>query len=418
MSRDHGLSAVFRLQERPDLKIDFWAGPIHPSWANILRLHNAAPVAGRYWVQHWYSSAIRQLANPFPPQKTLPEFSHVPIANRPYALGAFLNLRVGDTFPALDLARSDVDGGRLVYFVNGPLNIADWQPQMPRIASWLGGGWVIENTDATAITLVRRNPLPASFSFRQAMLKAGHIFAGINTTTHRPVHVPIADLPSGTLVVGAAGSGKSNGLHVLLRSVFSNLRMFDAVYLADGKLGEAFARYRDRHPKVKVLWEPEDLWALTERLVEQRKERNRHQTERGIDNARSGFIALVIDEMAVYTQKPSVDSKNPLNKQHLKFIDDLSQLALFGRSTGFRLIISAQQPVADHVPMSVKANCNTTIAFRLPTDQHVTSLFGQIDQLPVDPRKLTQGHALIHHGLAGTFDPVQFPVIAKAGTSR
>jgi hypothetical protein len=47
--------------------------------------------------------------------------------------------------------------------------------------------------------------------------------------------------------------------------------------------------------------------------------------------------------MGAFTQKPSLDSKNPANKAHAQFIDQLAMLARRGRSAGMRLIISAQE---------------------------------------------------------------------------
>lgn len=410
VAEQRGFQHLDHLRNKLGYDVKFYAAG-DPSWAKINTLYRAAMPSIRHYIQTWYADGLKDLANPINPHRGLPNFNSMASIVRPFMLGAFLDVKVGDTYPTLDLARSAPERGHLVYLVNGPLEVTDWQKQLPRIAGWLGGPWVIGAHDATSITLLQRQPLPATFRFRNAMLNSGHLFAGINTNNHKPVQIPFADLPSGTLLVGAAGSGKSNGLHVLIRSVFANLQAFSAVYLVDGKLGEAFARYRDVHPKVHVLWERQDLWALTAKLAAEREARNRAQTARGIDNARSGYVALIIDEMAVYTQKPSVDGKNPLNKQHSQFLDHLGDLALFGRSSGFRMIISAQQPVADHVPMNVKGNCNTAISFRLPTDQHVTGLFGQIEGLPADPRKLTRGHALIHHGLTGTYDVVQFPLI-------
>ena len=55
----------------------------------------------------------------------------------------------------------------------------------------------------------------------------------------------------------------------------------------------------------------------------------------------------------------------------LDFVDLATTLARRGRSTGFRLIITAQEPVVDQIPASVRANCLTTIAFKQIGRAHV-----------------------------------------------
>lgn len=219
-------------------------------------------------------------------------------------------------------------------------------------------------------------------------------------------------MTSGTLVTGASGTGKTNALHILVQSLVANRALFDAIYLIDGKDGVAFNRYRNAAPgKVHVLWKDADVWQLMSKLTAEMRQRNEAQRDKNIDNAISQFIAVVIDEMATFTAKPSVDAKNPDNKLHARFIDDLTQLARRGSSTGLRLIVSAQEPVVEQIPASVRANCLSTLAFRLPIDAHATAVFGQLDTLPADPRRLARGRALFKNGLSSEVHQVQFPVL-------
>lgn len=219
-------------------------------------------------------------------------------------------------------------------------------------------------------------------------------------------------MTSGTFIPGASGTGKSNALHIIIQSLLTNLALFEAVYLIDGKDGVAFNRYRHAAPgKLYVLWQDAEVWKLVGDLTALMRRRNELQRDRGIDNATDNFIAVVIDEMATFTAKPSVDSKNPDNKLHAKFIDDLTMLARRGRSTGLRLILSAQEPVVEQIPAGVRANCLTSLSFRLPVDAHATAMFGQLDGLPADPRRLLRGQALFKNGLSGEVRHVQFPVM-------
>ena len=336
---------------------------------------------------------------------------------RPYLVSAYLDLRVGGVLPSLCLDRSDPEAGTLTYLVTGgPADPAPWRSALPQISAWLGDTYVLAGTTANTVTLQRRPPLPAKLDFNPNMLRPGALMTGLDVDSRQPAVIPFAALTSGTFIPGASGSGKSNALHVLLRSIFANLDLFTAVYLVDGKDGVAFNRYRNLAPdKVTVLWDEPDLWTLTTELVALMRQRNAEQRDAGIDNATSGFIAVVIDEMSTYTARPSSDSKHPDNKRHAQFLDELAMLARRGRSTGLRMLISAQEPTQEQIPTTVRANCLTTLAFRLPIDTHATTLFGQLDGLPVDPRRLLQGHALLKNGLTGELRHVKFPLITATG---
>lgn len=335
---------------------------------------------------------------------------------RPYLLGPFLNLSFGNAFPRLCLARSSPARGRLVYIApNGPSDEATWRQHLPAISGWLGGDWELARHAVSMVVLERRPPFPSVFALDPRALMAGQLYLGVDVHTRRHVHLPFKDMTAGTFVPGATGTGKSNALHILLQSIFSNLHLFKAVYLVDGKDGVTMHRYSRIAPgKVHVLWEEQDLWKLTTELVAAMRARNIAQRDRNIENATDGFVALVIDEMSTFTAKPSGDPKHPDNKLHARFLDELAMLARRGRSTGLRLILTAQEPVAEQIPPSIRANCLTTISFKLPLDAHAIAVFGQLDRLPADPRDLQRGRALIKHGLTGTLQHVQFPVPARS----
>lgn len=368
----------------------------------------------QYLVDH-YRSTMRALVDGKPMSRDpyRINFNSLPVGARPYVLAPFLGHKAGDAYPVLCFDRSDPGRGTLTYLmIGGATDLAFWKRSLPTINAWLGGHWVVQSHTADSITLAHGTPLPASLPLRREFLKPGMLFLGLDTDTGQPVQLPIADMTSGTFIPGSAGTGKSNAQHVLIRCLLANLDRFSAVYLVDGKDGVAFNRYRNAAPgKVHVVWEEQDLWALCTELVATMRARNTAQRERNIDNATDDFIAVVIDEMATFTHRPSIDSKNPDNKRHTQFIDELAMLARRGRSTGFRLIITAQEPVVDQIPASVRANCLTTIAFRMPIDAHAIAVFGQLDGLPADPRKLQRGRALIKNGLTGDLRHVQFPVV-------
>jgi hypothetical protein len=366
-----------------------------------------------------YRSLLRDLATCPPQLMPLIDFHALSPPARPYLLCAYLKLLVGGSYPELDLQQSKPDAGKLVYtHTAGPAHRDLWRPHLAAISSWLSGNWQLSETTATTVTLLRRPELPKIIPMGINYLKPGSLFCGIDVATQKPTYIPFADLTVGTFVVGSAGTGKSNALHILLLSLFANLDIFTEVWLIDGKDGVAFNRYKNKNPKVRVLWEEPDLWQLTTQLVQTMRERNAAQRAAGIDKAEKDFIAVVIDEMSTYTAKPSLDNKSDANKTHARFLEELAMLARRGRSTGLRLFITAQEPTDNQVPTTVRANCQTTLAFALPVDAHAITTFGQLEGLPADPRKLTRGRALLKQTMTGDLHHVQFPFTAPPRGAR
>jgi hypothetical protein len=375
-------------------------------------------------VNFWYGWLLEEMLDPLVPgaRPRKVDFTSLTYAARPYLLGPFLNIVVGREFARLSFQGSHPEQGLLVYETQrGPSDPAIYRANLPTIASWLNSMWVPKDHTWTVaghgpnhVTLQRREGLPRLLPFTDRCLKPGQLFLGFEAESHEPFHIPFADLTSGTLIPGAAGSGKTNGMHVILRSLFANLDQFAHVYLIDGKEGVAFHRYAKMHPKVAVLWDEQEVWDLTSRLVAEMQQRNARQREAGIDKQSRDLVALVIDEMATYTHKPSVTDK-ALNKRHGQFVDELAMLARKGRSVGFKLMVSAQEISEAHVPLPVRNNCQTIISFRIGIDQHATMLFGQLTDLPADPRRLERGFALIKNSESGSLSMVKFPVIAAPG---
>ena len=63
------------------------------------------------------------------------------------------------------------------------------------------------------------------------------------------------------------------------------------------------------------------------------------------------------------------------------------------------------------MPTSVRANCQTSLVFRLGIDQHATTMLGELTPT-TDPRKLTTGRALLKRD-NGTIITVQFPIMPE-----
>lgn len=335
---------------------------------------------------------------------------------RAYLLAPYLDLMVGGAFPRLDLDRSDPARGHLVYtHTGGPADPAQWRPHLARISAWLGANFQIGDHTATTVTLIRRPQLPAVIPMDRRWIAPGKLFLGIDIETQRPAHLPLTAMPSGTLVVGRAGSGKSNATHVLMQSVLASLHLYQAVFLIDGKQGHTFRRYRTTAPeKIRVLTEEADAWRLMRQLAPVIEARNATLAEKGLETAPNSFIGVFIEEMSAYTAKPATDDKAEI-KAHGQFLNDLAALARRGRSAGLKMIITAQDPTDDQVPTRVRSNCQMVLAFRTPIDSHATMLMGELDA-ENDPRSLPQGHARIRHD-SGLFQTVQFPLAINGAAS-
>ncbi|HRD74675.1 MAG TPA: hypothetical protein PK264_01870 [Hyphomicrobiaceae bacterium] len=349
------------------------------------------------------------LAGALAPKPLEVDFHRLPMKARPYLLGPFLKLNQGDRFPELDLEHSTATTLVMVH-TGGPVDADLWRAHLPAINAWLNAGvfpfqWTITDHSASILVITRQSQLPPSIPFdRSAHLTAGALFAGIDVTQRMPVHIPFAELSSGTYITGAAGAGKTNAVHILLRSIFANIDLFAEVHLVDGKDGVAFMRYAGLHPKIRVLHDEPDVWALAQRLTVLMKERNIAQRRLGVDKATRDYIALVIDELPTYIAKPPKAQR----AEHEAFLDNMLKIAMRGRSAGIRMMLITQSPVADQIPVTLRTNCSTRIVFRLPEQSHAVSLFGELTPTN-DPRKLTTGQAIVDQSDTGRTTKVQFP---------
>ncbi len=397
----------------------------HPDrLASIAELFQAQHPMFQRRVQSNYRYFLRTLINPIkpftfahepalptPPARVLDYAAITPDA-RPALLGAYLGIHQRNRLAELDLVNSRPSEGRIVMLhTGGPVDVAQWRAALPSLNAWLTGGiggvtWTITDHNASRLLLVRQTALPALIPFDRRILKRGELFVGIDTTLRTPVTISFRDLSAGTYIPGMSGTGKTSAVHILLRSIFANLDLFDAVWLVDGKDGVAFARYANLHPKkIRVIYEEPDFWKLAADLTVTMRERNAQQRAQGIDKATSGLIAVVVDELPTFIADPPKAQKY----DHAAFLDNLQRLAMRGRSAGIKMFFISQSPVKEQIPVTLRSNCATTICFRLPEQAHATAVFGELKDLPADPRKLETGRALIQQGDTGRITAVQFP---------
>lgn len=379
--------------------------------------YQSVPARHRRWIEFSYRCFLRDMIDPLrslepgvpTPKPRTVDFAAMPLSGRCYLLGPYLNIQQNNRFAEVDLARSDPARRLVIVQTGGPVDVELWRSRTDAITAWLTGGtltgtWVVSAHSASTVTLARQPSLPAVIPFDRSHLAPAALFAGIDVVSRKPLHIPFADLTAGTYIPGSSGTGKTSALHVLLRSIFANLQLFAAVYLIDGKDGVAMQRYARLHSKVHVLFDEPEVWKLAAELVEFMRARNAEQRALGIDKATKDLIAVVIDELPTFVAKPARDAK----KEHEAFVDNLQKIAMRGRSAGLRMFLISQSPVADQIPVTLRTNCATTIAFRLPENVHATAVFGTLDSSN-DPRKLPTGQAIVNQTDTGKITRVQFP---------
>lgn len=332
-------------------------------------------------------------------------------------LGAYLRINaVRDEYPRMVFDPEDWLHNRVSFrTVNGLADLNEWRQHLPGIRDYINPKLdfsVRLGASPNIVVVTYQQPLAAELAFDRCWHVPGHLFVGLDTSSHQPISVPFADLTS-TLVVGTAGFGKTNAMHGFIQSFLRSHEELDAIYLIDGKSGVGFNRYADVHPKVTVLWQADDVAALMQRLIALMQSRNDAQREAGIDNATTGFIPVIIDELPAYIEPPSGDDKAE-KQRHKQMVANIIALASRGRSVGIRLMVSVQTPNDTSLPVNVRANINTVLCFRLPIQQHVNSVFGAIDGLPVAPNRLLRGEAIYQNNLNGLQCQVKLPIV-RAG---
>jgi len=381
--------------------------------------YQSVPARHRRWIEFSYRCFLRDMIDPLrslepgvpTPKPRTVDFAAMPLSARCYLLGPYLSIQQNNRFAEVDLARSHPAHRLVIVQTGGPVDVTLWRSRSDDITAWLTGGnlsgtWVVTGHSASTVTLTRQPVLPAIIPFDRRCLAPGALFAGIDVVSRTPLHIPFADLTAGTYIPGTAGTGKTSALHVLLRSIFANLPLFAAVYLIDGKDGVAMQRYARLHAKIHVLYDEPEVWKLTAELVEFMRARNAEQRLLGIEKATKDYVAVVIDELPTFVAEPAKAQR----AEHDAFLTNLQKIAMRGRSAGIRLFVISQNPNKEQIPVTLRANCSTVIAFRLPEQTHATTIFGELKGLPGDPRKLKTGQALVLQGETGEVNVVQFPL--------
>jgi DNA segregation ATPase FtsK/SpoIIIE-like protein len=317
------------------------------------------------------------------------DFHCLPFEGKLLFLAAYLDLKVGGSYPRYDFERSNPVAGEYVFVSHhGPADPGRWQEDLPLVDRYLGGRWKVEPLDGTSLVLSKLPELPALIPFTQDLLRKGEVLLGFDQMTGAPYYVPLTKLTH-VLVGGQSCVGKSVLLNQCLRSLLANLDVIDELVLVDLKGGVELSRYKALSPKIRFIKHYDELPELAERLVATMYERLDELEKRGELAVKSGFRIVIIDEFAAIQQRTfkSKDEK----ERHQTLLANLNLLSQQARAAGIKLWAQLQKPTADNMDTNFRTNLQSVLCFFMPSKLNAASMFGELDGLPADPTKLGKG---------------------------
>lgn len=172
-----------------------------------------------------------------------------------------------------------------------------------------------------------------------------------------------------TLVAGESGGGKSIGLHNFCASfALANRKNVKCIF-CDPK-GNELKVYR-RLPNITYVSNTGDILKALEGEVKEMDRRNKlfepHDFITNLEEWNSTFPdktleyrVIVVDEIADYMEKGDKEIKD-------RFVSAVTRLSQLGRSTGFRLVLTTQNPVVTVIPGIISANLPSRIAYAVTT---------------------------------------------------
>lgn len=249
----------------------------------------------------------------------------------------------------------------------------------------------VETEQPVALNLVA---LPEVIELKPA--PGGRITLGTDLFTGEVVTRPLAAV-SHMLVVGTSGFGKSVFLHQLVSQVAGHAEV-ERAYLVDLKGGVEFMPYAD-NGAVQVVSTYDGVNQMVEELLALMEARQREMVERRERNSRRGRVFVIIDEFAQIQLWPAVTREEKERKARL--IGDLTKLSMLGRAVGIVLVAAIQKATTDVMDSSFRANLQGQVCFRVANRLMAASMFGDTDDLRLDPIALPRGRFIFHDPTAG-----------------
>lgn len=215
------------------------------------------------------------------------------------------------------------------------------------------------------------------------------------TEVTNPLVVDLFSFPH-VLIAGTTGSGKSKGLHTLIRSIDMHAKEnMVKLVLFDPKHVE-FSQYdnlKSTYYKEGVFTDPDEIMKVMRNLIGEMERRLKVLKSSGCQNlkqyrektGKGAYIVLVIDELA--------DLMRTTNKE---FEKNLERLCAKARSAGIHVVAATQYPHTDVITGTIKANFDGRIAFRVSEAVHSRVMLGAKNDQAVNLEG--KGDAFIHAG--------------------
>jgi S-DNA-T family DNA segregation ATPase FtsK/SpoIIIE len=191
------------------------------------------------------------------------------------------------------------------------------------------------------------------------------------------------------LVGGTTGSGKSVFIHQIVHQLLRSNEV-ERVLLIDLKGGVEFYRYRD-DPRVRIVWEFEEVAKLVASLVVEMDERQAVMRERGLQNWPGQRTFVVIDEYAEIQSDIDAAVTRDEKENARRLAANLVRISRRARALGIVLICALQKPTVDAMDSSLRTNLNCRICLRVSSRQQAAAVLDDLDEAPVNPMALKTG---------------------------
>lgn len=169
-----------------------------------------------------------------------------------------------------------------------------------------------------------------------------------------PKVIDLVDAPH-ILVAGATQQGKSACLHSMVASLLYSKRPDELKLVFIDPKDWEFKAYRKLSGSATVVTKTADTVDVLDGLCTE-------MVRRCATSEKQPFIVCFIDEFADLTVP--FPRNREAKERSRRIISDIILLADKGRDAGIHLVISTQKPTKDVIPVSIKANVPTRIAFR------------------------------------------------------
>lgn len=216
-----------------------------------------------------------------------------------------------------------------------------------------------------------------------------------------------------TLIAGSTGSGKSVLMRMMLLDIAATNTPEQAhIYIIDPKIGVDYGPLRNLpHLAAPLITEEQAALNILDKIIAEMERRYHLFSESGNENlidynvshpdSKLPFIWLVHDELPQWMIDPEYNQA---------VTPKIKSLATKARAAGIYLILLAQRPDKDVVPMQIRDNLGNRLALKLPSE---ASSKIALDMLGAESL-LGQGHLAARIGSVVTF--AQCPFLTRQQT--